>query len=86
MQSEQTQDELMTKLREVETLASSSEQWVHCKGWNDIKTTFNDALAICEELRSNAKLAKHSETKELPGFVKAYIGEKIQRIQQRLNG
>lgn len=85
-QTQTGKDEVMTRLREIETLASASEQWVHYKGWNDLKTTFNDALAICEEIREKASMCPHSETHELPSFAKSYILEKIGRIQQALRG
>jgi hypothetical protein len=78
--STQEADPIMLKLRELEHQAGESAQWVHYKGWNDLKTTFNDALAICEEIRSNAAKCPHSETKELPSFAKGYINEKIGRI------
>lgn len=79
MQSEES-DSVMAKLREVEDLASSSDQWVHYKLYIDVKTTFNDALAICEELREHAELCKHAETRELPSYSKEYIVGKIYSI------
>lgn len=77
-------DELLEALRTIEVEAARDCHWVHYKGYNDLKVTFNNALAICEEIRTNHRFAEHGESKELPSHVKGYIYGKLDAIKKAM--